>query len=246
LIAELPKPTKKDVTIDPNFPLRLSLDYLEDLLDVPRIAIDYEAFQIAAPQVNPNDIMDVKGIKVKAGDWSLEALLEEIGRRTKTTYLIRPQGITFVPWSQAHAEVWGSRGTVEEGDNKDQQKGKSATERGNARKRLMLPLVHANFDQCPLDEALQRLGKSSSFSVVLDVPRAGVKARTAVTALLANVPLDTAVRVLANQGDLKAVRLDNVFYVTTVENAAVLQAEQDKLGERELVPLPGQESFPKE
>jgi hypothetical protein len=52
-----------------------------------------------------------------------------------------------------------------------------------------------------------------------------------VSARLLNTPTDTAVRVLAEQVNLKSVALDNVFIVTTREHAAELQAEEAKTAE---------------
>jgi hypothetical protein len=43
---------------------------------------------------------------------------------------------------------------------------------------------------------------------------------------LHNVPVDTAVKVLADMADLGFVRLDNLLYVTSREKAARLRAEQ--------------------
>ena len=48
-------------------------------------------------------------------------------------------------------------------------------------------------------------------------------------AQLNNVPTDTAVRLLANMAGLSVARLDNVLYVTTRENAAAAQADQERL-----------------
>jgi hypothetical protein len=56
----------------------------------------------------------------------------------------------------------------------------------------------------------------------------GEKGKTAVTARLINVPLDRAVRLLADMADLKAVLLGNVLYVTSKENAAQWEKEAAK------------------
>ena len=49
-----------------------------------------------------------------------------------------------------------------------------------------------------------------------------------VTARLANVPVDTALRVLADMAGLKVVRMENVFYITSAENAEKLEKEKKK------------------
>jgi len=92
-----------------------------------------------------------------------------------------------------------------------------------------LPLVWEDIDAVPLPRALQQLSKASGMNVVLD-PRALPEdaANMKITAQFASVPVDAAVRILANMADLQAVRLDNVFYVTTPKRAAQLQAEQTR------------------
>jgi RNA polymerase sigma factor (sigma-70 family) len=91
----------------------------------------------------------------------------------------------------------------------------------------MLPLVHADIEAQPLAAALKDLARQSGVNVVVDA-RAQDKAKTPVTATLLNVPVDTAVRVLADMADLRPVLLNNVLYVTTRENATRLEEEQAK------------------
>ncbi len=98
-------------------------------------------------------------------------------------------------------------------------------ELGIAEHRPLLPLVYEDFEDKSLAAALRTLATASGYSVVLDRKAAGDKAAK-VTAGLHNVPVDTAVKVLADMADLGVVRLDNVFYVTSREKAARLQAEQ--------------------
>jgi RNA polymerase sigma factor (sigma-70 family) len=84
--------------------------------------------------------------------------------------------------------------------------------------RPLLPLVWEAFDGVPLGTALQALGDDTGYNIVIDPQLAG-KLKTPVTTTLKNVPLDTAVRVLAGMDSLRAVRVDNVFYITRAENA---------------------------
>ena len=76
--------------------------------------------------------------------------------------------------------------------------------------------------------SIARLADASGISVVLDARVVEKAGKTPVTATLNNIPLDTAVRLLADMADLKAVAIDNVLYVTAKANAEALQAEQDK------------------
>jgi hypothetical protein len=59
-------------------------------------------------------------------------------------------------------------------------------------------------------------------------PRVENQSGVAVTARFVNVPLDVAVRLLADMADLGVVRIGNVFYATSPENAKRLQSEQSK------------------
>jgi hypothetical protein len=87
-----------------------------------------------------------------------------------------------------------------------------------------LPLAHVTLDKQSLEDALKKLADHSSFNIVLDA-RCSEKARILVTADLANVPIDTAVRLLAEMAELKVVLVDNVLFVTTKESAKELHEE---------------------
>jgi hypothetical protein len=87
--------------------------------------------------------------------------------------------------------------------------------------------VDAVFNREPLSMALQKLADRSGVSVVLD-GRAGEDTNTPVTATFMSVPVETAVRVLANMAGMKSVAIENVLYVTSRENASNLQEEQEQ------------------
>jgi hypothetical protein len=88
------------------------------------------------------------------------------------------------------------------------------------------PLTTASFEEKPLADALKELARANDINIVLDGRSADAK--TKVTAEFLNVAPEVAVRLLANMADLKLVRLANVYYVTTKENARALQEEEDK------------------
>jgi hypothetical protein len=102
-------------------------------------------------------------------------------------------------------------------------------------RRPMLPLIQAEFEKRPLEEALKELASSAQVNIVVSAG-AAEKAKLPVTASLLNVPVDTAVRILADMADLKPVLIDRVLYVTTRENAARLQEELDRETGRRLEP----------
>jgi hypothetical protein len=89
------------------------------------------------------------------------------------------------------------------------------------------PLAYAEFNETPLADALKELSHTCGANIVVD-GRVATEAKTKVTADLVAVPVETAVRVLSDQAGVKLVRLDNVYYVTSKENARALQDEEDK------------------
>jgi hypothetical protein len=130
----------------------------------------------------------------------LQKILSRVGD-SQATYVVRKDVIEITTRQAFRAEFYPNR------DNG-----------------LLPPLVYADFNERPLDEALQELARSAGVSILVDKQIAKT-AKTPVTAELFNVPLDTAVRLLANMVALKSVQVDNVLYVTTKENAAELAAE---------------------
>jgi hypothetical protein len=87
--------------------------------------------------------------------------------------------------------------------------------------------IDVTFEKRPLSEALKELSDMTGATVVLDA-RHQEEAKLEVTADLKNVPFMTALRVLADMADLKPVAMDNLIYVTSKENAKVLEAEENK------------------
>ena len=92
----------------------------------------------------------------------------------------------------------------------------------------LFPLVHPDFEKRPLVGALKELAEAGEHNILLDEARAKEKAETAVTMQMFNVPLDTAVRLLADLAGLEPVSLDNVILVTSKENAAAVRAQLEK------------------
>jgi hypothetical protein len=102
------------------------------------------------------------------------------------------------------------------------------TELGIPENRPVLPLVWDVFDETPIRNAFSRVIETTVFNVIVD-PRVADKLQGKVTVQFNNVPVDTAVRLLANMAGLSVVRLDNVFYVTTAENAKRMREEQKQI-----------------
>jgi RNA polymerase sigma factor (sigma-70 family) len=131
----------------------------------------------------------------------LRKVLDRVPSESGATFLVRKDTIEITTAAAVRAEL------------------------GVPKDRPLLPLVWEKFEKRPLRGALDRLADASGYSVVLDARVAGKAKDLEVTARLANVPVDTAVGLLADMAGLDVARLDNVFYVTTPENAARLRAK---------------------
>ena len=77
----------------------------------------------------------------------------------------------------------------------------------------------------PLEKALKELARTNGINLVID-PRAAKEAQTQVTLQLDDTTVETAVRVLAEIGGLKAVRMGNVLFVTQEDRAHKIQKEE--------------------
>src|SRR5207245_713576 len=78
-----------------------------------------------------------------------------------------------------------------------------------------------------LEQVLRYLSEQSDQVVVLD-SRLGEKGKTAVTATMLNAPLDSALFMLAEMANLRPVRLDTMYFVTSRENAEALEADWNR------------------
>ena len=97
--------------------------------------------------------------------------------------------------------------------------------------RQMKQRVSIDLDKAQLGGAVKQLAKETATNLVLDA-RVAKDAQTPVTLQLDDVPLETAVRLMAETAGLKPVRVGNVLYVTSKTTAAELRADPD------LAPVP--------
>jgi len=100
--------------------------------------------------------------------------------------------------------------------------------------RQMRQRINLDLDRVSLDAALRDLAKRTVTNLVLDA-RVTKEAQTPVTLKLEDVPLEVAVRLMANQAGLRPVRTGNVLYVTTKANATELKGD----GETPTIPGAG-------
>jgi hypothetical protein len=102
-----------------------------------------------------------------------------------------------------------------------------------ATQRQMRQRVNLDLDEVPLAKAVRDLGRNYAFNVVID-PRVTKQAQRPVSLTLDGASLETGVRLLAELADLKAVRLDNVLFVTTEERADKLRKEEKDMQPNQL------------
>jgi hypothetical protein len=100
---------------------------------------------------------------------------------------------------------------------------------GKAHKEPYPAVIHANFERVPLAEALQDIATKGNVTLIVSDVIAE-KMRMPVTTQLINAPLDTAAAMLADIADFRAVFKDNLLYITTRENATLLEKEFQKRG----------------
>jgi hypothetical protein len=86
--------------------------------------------------------------------------------------------------------------------------------------------VSLDLDKTHLAVALKQLARDTATNLLVD-PRVTKEAETAVTLQLDDVPLETAVRLMAELAGLKPVRMGNVLLVTNKATAAELRAEPE-------------------
>ncbi len=84
--------------------------------------------------------------------------------------------------------------------------------------------VDVAFERRLLSDALKELSDMTGVSVVLDAQKQQ-DPTLQVTADFRNVPLESAVRVLADMAGMKSVVLENMIYVTAPGNAENMKKE---------------------
>ncbi len=82
--------------------------------------------------------------------------------------------------------------------------------------------INLDITKVELAKALNDLAKKTGINIVLD---GGENAQSMITLKLNGVALETAVRLIAYQGSLKSVRVDNVLVVGDAKKIALLPAE---------------------
>ncbi len=94
----------------------------------------------------------------------------------------------------------------------------------------VVPQTSIAFDKRELREALQEIADAAGVNVMVDA-RAQDKATAPVTATVHDADIDTVLKLLADMAGLDTVLVNDVFYVTTKENAKSLREEKARKAE---------------
>jgi hypothetical protein len=86
--------------------------------------------------------------------------------------------------------------------------------------------VSLDLDKVEMAKALKQLARDTATNLIVDT-RAAKEAQAVVSLQMEDVPLETAVRLMAEMAGLKPVRVGNVLFVTTKANANEMRQDPD-------------------
>jgi hypothetical protein len=202
--VKLAKRVKFDGFEDPRMTLGEALNTLAEKYDltfeVNESAFDGMPDVLKTAVIGERPIPKMTNVRVEK---ILRTVLARIPGPPAATYTFRNDAIEITTVEVQQAEIWGNYTGP------------------------FLPLTNGRFTKTPLEDVLKELSAQTDFTILLDA-RAAEQGKTPVSARLANTPLDTAVRLLADMADLQSVHLDNVLYVTTKAKAEALEAQLTK------------------
>jgi len=206
-------PISFDEQGDPSLTLGLMLKALQDKFSRPgdnppfylQFEVDKKAFEAERVKIDPETLgLGTDKAKIPAEKnislaMYLRKILERVSVPGGVTFVIRNDWVEITTNRRVLKECYGRRSKAElEGP--------------------LPPLVHAIIDARPLEDALRELAEAAGgYNVV--VKGSPKEAKVPVTATFRNVPVDTAVSLLADMAGLVVERKDNVLYVTSREAA---------------------------
>ena len=91
--------------------------------------------------------------------------------------------------------------------------------------RQMTQRVSVDLEEVPLKKAVRELAKKHGLNLVID-PKVLTQSETPVTLQVDDTGIETAIRLLAEMAELKAVRMGNVMFVTNEEKAKKIRDEE--------------------
>lgn len=196
----LAKKIDLDKGIDTNTPLKDALEFLADRYDLTILVNGraFEAIGVNKSEEQPVQLPKMMGVSLSAVLRMLAAQCR--GDDATGTFLVHHDHIEITSTKHANPREWAGKD------------------------RALAPVVDGAFERQPLDEALEDLAGQTGISILVGGETGG-RHRKLVTAHLQGVPLDTAVRVLADMAGLKVAVLDNALYVAPAESCRAVQEE---------------------
>lgn len=94
---------------------------------------------------------------------------------------------------------------------------------------ITLPLVTMKIEAKPLSQVFDELSERTNRTIVL-APQVAEAAKAQVSAKFLNTPIDRAISMLAEMGELRMVRRGNAYLVTSVSKAKALEPATPDLG----------------
>lgn len=202
LRLKLARPINLEKGIDPNTPLKDALEFLADRHDL-NIIIDGTAFQsigVQKAEEQPVSLPRMRNVPIST---VLRMLVGQVrGDMYVGTYQIRDG---YVEVTTTYHEFFAAQTFLDNG-------------------RPHLPAVTLEARGQGIDEALRELSETTAINIVLDA-KVRDRAKKTQACALHEVPLDTAVQLLADQADLGLAIIDNVLYVTDRDNANQMQSD---------------------
>jgi RNA polymerase sigma factor (sigma-70 family) len=199
---DLAKVTKFDGIDDPKWTLVDALDQLSAKYGIS-FHVNERAFAFEmVDQVLTKEIIQSRPMPPTIAPLAtvLNRILDRITVASGAVYLIRRNYVEITTGHAAQTEI------------EDKPGGKP-----------VFPLVYEHFQETPLPDALRMVADHTDVNIVIDPKSLAVINDTKVSAPLHNVPVETAVRVLAQMGDLDVIRTANVYYVTSKGDAETLR-----------------------
>jgi hypothetical protein len=190
---------------DPKTTLREQLDVLGDqhniLFDINERAFAFEQLnEVAKTPIAERPLAPMKNVRLET---VLQKMLARVPVPSGATFTVRRDRVEITTNQFQKIEFWPKAPEEME---------------------PVFPLVNASYDRKPLEEALKDLSDRTEVTIVLDT-KAADKVKPVVTANLANVPLDTAVQLMAEMNDLRSVALGKTLFVTTAAKAKRMHKE---------------------
>jgi hypothetical protein len=197
---------------DPESTLSDALNYWSRMYDI-RFEVNEQAFR----DEMIDDVMSTKlgraipKMAQVTAETPLRRILARIPVPSGTTFVVRGGVVEITTRRYVNPHAWRRNEAAAPGEETPTP--------------VPAPETSVAFDKRELREALQEIADATGVNIALD-GRAQDLGKTPVTITLRDVAVDTAVKLLADMAGLQAVLVDEVFYVTTKENAQALRDEE--------------------